>query len=98
MLKSQTKTAFTQVQPTHVEVFVDYYDQLKSWALRFTKGDRELAEDLLHDAFIHFTLTKTDLNSIQNLESYLYTIMRNLHLSQMRKASRAPVQLLAVVE
>ena len=98
MLRSQKKIVFMQAQPTHVDVFVEHYDLLKQWALNFTKYDRELAEDLLHDTFIHFTLTKSDLATIQNLESYLYVSMRNLHLSQIRKATRIPTRSLAVVE
>ncbi len=98
MLRSPKKLVLIQPQPTHVDIFVELYAQLKGWALQFTEHDHELAEDLLHDAFIQFTLSKPDLNSIQNLEGFLYIVMRNLHLSQMRRASRTPFRSFAVVE
>jgi RNA polymerase sigma factor (sigma-70 family) len=98
MLKSHRKPTLTLTPPTHDAVFVEYYDMLHRWALQFTEHDRELAEDLLHDAFIHFTLTRPDLNSIENLEGYLYVVMRNLHLSQLRKATRTPLRAMSVVE
>lgn len=98
MLKSPLKTDLRQVPATHVDLFVENYDLLKQWAMRFTEHDHELAEDLLHDAFIQFTLSKPDLESIQNLEGYLFIVMRNLHLSQMRRATRTPLRALSVVE
>jgi RNA polymerase sigma factor (sigma-70 family) len=98
MLTSPKQPALMQAQPTHVDLFVENYDLLKRWALQFTEHDRELAEDLLHDAFIQFTLSKPDLDSIQNLEGYLFIVMRNLHLSQLRRATRTPLRSLSVVE
>src|SRR5438876_4434567 len=98
MLKSPKKTALALAPPTHVELFVEHYDLLRQWALRFTKHDLDLAEDLLHDAFIHFTLTRPDLASIENIEAFLYVVMRNLHLSQLRRASRTPLRAMSLVE
>ena len=98
MLKSPQKTVLTQVQPTHVDLFVEYYDLLRRWALQFTERDQTRAEDLIHDLFIHFTLARPDLDLIQNLESYLYVVMKNLHLSQVRRATRTPLRSLSVFE
>jgi RNA polymerase sigma factor (sigma-70 family) len=98
MLKEAKIPSLTVAQPTHVNLFVEHYDTLRRWAAQLAEGDREQAEDLLHDLFIHFTLARPNLAAIQNLESYLYVIMRNLHLSQMRRATRAPLRSLAVVE
>lgn len=98
MLKGAKKSALTLARPSHVDVFVEHYDVLRRWAVQFTENDHARAEDLLHDLFIHFTLARPDLDSIQNLEGYLYVIMRNLYLSQVRRATRAPLRLLSVVE
>src|SRR5438132_1884777 len=98
MLTNLKKPAFIEVQPTHVDLFVEHYDLLKKWALHFAEGDRELAEDLLHDTFIQFTISKPDLDSIQNLEGYLFIVMRNLNLSQLRRWTRSAFRLLTVVE
>lgn len=58
----------------------------------------ELAEDMLHDFFLHFTVSKPDLSLVENLEGYLYVVMRNLHLSQVRRATRTPFRALSIVE
>jgi len=55
MLKSLKMTELSRVERTHVDIFVENYEQLKGWALKFTERDLELAEDLLHDTFIQFT-------------------------------------------
>jgi RNA polymerase sigma factor (sigma-70 family) len=98
MLKGQKQIALREAPRTHVDLFIEHYDMLRGWALHFTKHDPDLAQDLLHDAFIHFTLTKPELAHIENVESYLYVIMRNLHLSQIRKSSRIPTRPLGVIE
>src|SRR5947208_1804407 len=98
MVKSQKKPALIEVRHTHVDLFVENYAMLRQWAMRFTERDNELAEDLLHDAFLQFTISKPDLDSIQNLEGYLYVMMRNLHLAQLRRAGRTSLRSLSVVE
>jgi DNA-directed RNA polymerase specialized sigma24 family protein len=82
----------------HEDLFVERYAQLLKWALQLTSGDRGLAEDLVHNAFIQFTLTAPDLNGIQNLDGYLYGVLRFLHLSQMRRATRSRLQQLSIVD
>lgn len=83
---------------SHEEVFLQRYDWLVGWALRVTGEDREKAEDLVQEAFIQFTLARPDLGGIQNLEGYLYTIVRNLHLSDVRRAARSPVTPVGAVD
>src|SRR5260370_12108433 len=82
----------------HEDLFIQRYEWLLNWALRLTGNDRGRAEDLLHDAFIQFTFTRPDLDSIQNLEGYLYGMLRYLHLSQVRRAARSPLRQLSVVD
>ncbi len=80
------------------ELFVERYEQMLDWALHLCGGDETVAKDLLHDVFILFTLNQPNLASIENLEGYLYAMLRNLHLSQVRKATRTPLQQLSIVE
>jgi RNA polymerase sigma factor (sigma-70 family) len=86
------------VPPTHEDIFLQHYEHLRLWALQITNNDCAQAEDLLHDAFIQFTITRPDLDVIRNMDGYLYGILRNLHLSQLRKATRSRLQQLSVVE
>src|SRR6266545_2800652 len=75
-----------KISPSHEELFIEYYDRLMGWSLRLTEHDRDLAEDLLHDAFIHFTtLTQPDLKTIRNLDGYFYVMLRNCHYACARK-------------
>jgi DNA-directed RNA polymerase specialized sigma24 family protein len=88
-----------KISPSHEDLFIERYASLRAWALRLTDQDCELAEDLLHDAFIQFaTLTRPDLKAINNLDGYLYGMLRNLHLSQERRSSRGRFQQLTIVE
>ncbi|MGH9962597.1 MAG: RNA polymerase sigma factor, partial [Pyrinomonadaceae bacterium] len=61
-------------------------------------NDRELAEDLLHDAFIQFTFAQPNLKTIRNLDNYFYGMLRNLHLLQVRRETRNRLQQLSIVE
>jgi len=80
------------------DLFVARYERLLVWALRLTGNNREEAEDLLHDAFIDFSLGHSDLSEIENIDGYLRTVLRNIHLSAVRKASRHPSQPLSLVD
>ena len=73
---------------SHEEVFLARYGPLRAWALRLTGGDAGRAEDLVHDAFVQFTFARPDLARVQNLDGYLYQMLRNLNISQMRRANR----------
>jgi RNA polymerase sigma factor (sigma-70 family) len=77
-------------QSSHEELFMQRYERLRAWALRLVVGDQQQADDLLHDAFIHFTLHRSLIENVQNLDAYLYTMLRNLHLSQARRLARTP--------
>jgi RNA polymerase sigma factor (sigma-70 family) len=84
--------------PSHETLFAERYGRLLSWSLQLAENDRELAEDLLHDAFIQFTLVQPDLEKIRDLDSYFYGMLRNLHLLQVRRNTRNRLQQLSVVE
>lgn len=73
---------------SHEEVFLARYGPLRAWAVRLTGGDAARAEDLVHDAFVQFTFARPDLARVQNLDGYLYQMLRNLNISQMRRANR----------
>jgi DNA-directed RNA polymerase specialized sigma24 family protein len=82
----------------HEDLFLERYERLLVWALRLSGQDRGLARDLVHDAFIQFTFTRPDLRAIDNLDGYLYGVLRHLHLSYLRRATRHVFQPLSVIE
>lgn len=82
----------------HEELFMERYGEMLRWSLHLAGNDVDLAEDLLHDAFIHWTFTRPDLSAIQNLSGYLYEILRNLRISQMRRATRNRLEQLSIFE
>jgi RNA polymerase sigma factor (sigma-70 family) len=92
MLKPQ------EIAPSHVDLFIERYERLFLWSLQLTESNYQQAEDLLHDAFIQFTLGQPDLNRIENLEGYLRTMLRNIHVSQVRRSTRSPIRYLSIVE
>ena len=69
------------------DVFIQRYDLLMGWALGLTGRNRALAEDLVHDAFIQFTLRRSELKAIENTDAYLNRMLRNMYLSQVRRAT-----------
>ena len=69
---------------------MERYQRLRGWALKLVLGNQQQADDLLHDAFIHFMLHRAATEQAQNLDAYLHTMLRNLHLSQARRLARTP--------
>lgn len=80
------------------QVFVEKYDTLLQWALRLTHGDQEEAKDLLHEAFVQFTLRQLDLTGVENVDGYLYTALKHFHLSTLKRAKRDPLNHISLVE
>jgi len=68
------------------DLFVQRYDLLLVWALSLTSHNQAQAEDLVHDAFIQFTHRRGDLAAIENTDAYLNRMLRNMYLSQVRRA------------
>jgi DNA-directed RNA polymerase specialized sigma24 family protein len=85
-------------EQTHEEVLLERYERLYSWLVQLTDGDRELAKDLVQDAFVHFMLVRPDLRTISNLDAYLFELAKNLHLSQVRRATNSRVQQLSILD
>src|SRR5688572_29702330 len=73
---------------SHEDLFVERYERLIAWARQITGGDPVAAEDLVHDAFVNFTLSQPDLNAIQHVDGYLFTTLRHLHLANIRRGIR----------
>ncbi|MCI0486139.1 MAG: RNA polymerase sigma factor [Blastocatellia bacterium] len=87
-----------QISESYEDLFIRRYGRLLDWSLQLTRHDRDEAEDLLHDAFIQFTLGRPDLEAIENLDGYLYAMLRNMRLSRVRRAARGPVALPSLID
>jgi DNA-directed RNA polymerase specialized sigma24 family protein len=83
---------------SHEDIVIQRYDWLLNWSMKLTGHNREEAEDLVHDAFVEFTLSAPDLGSIHNLEGYLYGMLRNIHVSRVRRAIRIEKQSVNLLE
>jgi DNA-directed RNA polymerase specialized sigma24 family protein len=71
----------------HDAVFIARYTRLCAHARRLCGGDRSLADDLVQDAYVQFTTSQPDLAPIQDLDAYLATLVRNLHVSLLRRGA-----------
>ena len=68
--------------------FADLYDthidNLFAFGSRFT-SDRELIKDCIHDVFVKFYTQKEKLETVGNIESYLYISLRNRINDEFRR-------------
>src|SRR5262249_2629158 len=72
----------------HEEIFLERYNRLLKWAFQLTRPDRELAKDLVQESFIQFTCASNSLITINNIDNYLFGVVRNTYLSHRRRISR----------
>ncbi len=68
------------------ELYATYKNRLIYFAMRFLKS-REYAEDVFQDAFTVVWKSRRFINPDASFSSYLYTIMRNRILNQLRNAA-----------
>ena len=68
------------------ELYATYKNRLIYFAMRFLKS-REYAEDVFQDAFTVVRQSRRFINPDASFSSYLYTIMRNRILNQLRNAA-----------
>lgn len=68
------------------ELYATYKNRLIYFVMRFLKS-REYAEDVFQDAFTVVWQSRRFINPDASFSSYLYTIMRNRILNQLRNAA-----------
>src|SRR5260370_26888056 len=83
---------------SHEDVFVARCGPLRAWSRALAGDDLAQAEDLVQDAYVQFTVLRPDLKTITNLDGYLYEVLRNLHVSHIRRATRNRLQQLSIIE
>lgn len=72
------------------------YAQLLKWGELLARGDRELAQEIVHDLYLQLTLTKPDLSDVSNLDGYLYTCLKHIYLSKLTRSSREAIQFVSI--
>jgi len=82
---------------SHEEEFIHRYDFLFSRCLQLTK-QKDVAEDLLHDGFVQFTINRPDLGAIEDLDGYLCRLLRNLYYARLRLATWSPKNNLSLID
>jgi DNA-directed RNA polymerase specialized sigma24 family protein len=98
MEKTKSKWRNTQAGTEAESLLETYYSQLMKWGAVLTRGDKGMAQDIVHDLCLHFTLAKPDLSQVANLDGYLYTCLRNIYLSALARSSREATQFVSVAE
>jgi DNA-directed RNA polymerase specialized sigma24 family protein len=88
-------------RPDFEEYFFSSYRRLMEWSLQLAGHDREDAEDLVHDLYVQFALagaSGASLDEVENLDAYLFSVLRNLHYAHLRRAGRSPIDDLTIVD
>jgi DNA-directed RNA polymerase specialized sigma24 family protein len=69
--------------------FIQRYERLLAWAFQITNQHVAGSEDLVHDAFIRFVLSKTKVEEIESLDGYFRSMLRYIYLTnRLRFAQR----------
>lgn len=70
------------------QLFTERYAGLLAWAMRLTNQQRDVAEDLVQDAFVQFVLGRTRLEEIENIDGYLRRMLRYMHVSRLSRSAQ----------
>src|SRR5688572_15692497 len=87
-----------EILRSHEAAFIEHYSWLIRWALQLANNDRARAEDLVQEVFAQLAFRHTDLSVVENIPAYLYTTLRNIHVSEIRIAGRSHFQSPSIVE
>lgn len=80
------------------DVFFDYYPRLREWAGQITRHDRVEAEDLVQDFYLRITRITRPVDEMEQVEPYLFRVLRNLYLARVRRNGRNPLNDLSIVD
>lgn len=83
---------------TNEELFFEHYSQILGWASQLVHSDRADAEDLVQEFYIHVTRSNAALADVDEIQPYLFKVLRNLHYSRLRQEGRSPIYDLSIVD
>src|SRR6266851_9326944 len=70
-------------------IVVPYIDGLYRYAMSITRNPAE-AEDLVQETYVRAIRAMGSLGACSNHKSWLFTILRNLRINQLRRQRTAP--------
>jgi len=76
---------------------LEYLDNLYSYAMVLTRNHAE-AEDLVQETYVRAIPTMSRLHPESNIKGWLFRILRNAWLNQLRKRRTAPESMLSETE
>lgn len=68
--------------------FQDNYDTLRRWASQITDKNTSISEDLVHEIYVKFLLNDRNMEGIEEIEAYMYSVLRNSYRSYLRNNTR----------
>src|ERR1700759_5299946 len=83
---------------TNEDIYFAYYSRLLEWANQITHNDRAEAEDLVHDFYLRISRITRSIDEIEQLEPYLFKVLRNLYYARVRRAGHDPLNDLSIVD
>lgn len=66
------------------KLFISFYPKVKSFLISMLNDENE-AEDLAQDAFVRLWQNKANLRNVQNLNAYIYQIVKHVLYSYLEK-------------
>jgi len=64
---------------------ITHQDDIFNFSLKFYKGDLEKAKDLSQDSIIKAIRYYKQIEEVNNIKAWLYTIVRNTYLNEIKK-------------
>ncbi|HEX2607407.1 MAG TPA: RNA polymerase sigma-70 factor [Flavisolibacter sp.] len=81
------KIALYDDTSAYKELFLTYHPKLVSFSMTITHS-RELAEEVVSDAFMKIWVNRSSLKRVENFHLYLYVITKNLSINAWLKKKR----------
>jgi RNA polymerase sigma factor (sigma-70 family) len=86
------------IRRTNEDVFFAYYPRLLEWANQITRGNHAKADDLVQDFFLRVVNITRPIDEMEQVESYLFRVLRNLHVAHVRRGGHDPLNELSIVD
>src|ERR1700690_2531893 len=88
--RSRRYMSWSHDEADHTEAIgIEYLDGLYSYALVLSRNHAE-AEDLVQETYLRAIQAMGRLRADSNIKSWLFTILRNVWLNQLRKLRNGP--------